>query len=107
MLKEKITKQKKISIDENDITCCRYENIYTSLIAIQNHILELFSKDEIKLILEPFVFNQFGEIGIAILGIINYGLYYLEKVAYYERLLQHYDYKIKSENVSKKERYFF
>lgn len=107
MLKEKITKQKKISIDENDITCCRYENIYTSLIAIQNHILELFSKDEIKLILEPFVFNQFREIGIAILGIINYGLYYLEKVAYYERLLQHYDYKIKSENVSKKERYFF
>ena len=107
LLEEKITKQKKIFIDESDISCFVYKNIYTSLISIQCSILELFSKDEIKLILEPFVFNQFKEIGMAILGIINYGLYSLDKVKHHKRLLRHYDYKIKSESFSKKKCYVF
>jgi hypothetical protein len=107
LLKEEIIKQKRLTIENKDISCFSHENIFTSLTFIQNHMSELFLKDEFKLVLDPCSFNQFRQIGVTILGMINYGLYYLDKVKYYESLLQQYDYKIKSEVASKKERYFF
>ena len=79
-----------------------------SLINAQNYLVTLVDKNSFISTLEqldPDLCSQYEQIGISMLGIINYCLYFLDKIKYYEFFLRKSDSKVKANGITKKELY--